>query len=291
MKILVTGANGLVGKELTKKLKSKKHTIIEFNKSNGKNILNEKTLQKEMKSVEVVIHLAGLLNGNDDEVWQTNVIGTKNVINCAIKNKVKKFIFLSSTGVYGSLNQMITETTSKKPENIYEKSKAEAENIILNYQEEINVNILRSAMILGPNKYWENMFKLLKKNFPLPCSGKNSFQIIYVKDLVNAIILLLEKGKSGEVYLISGKEKWTLKKFCEIAKSQINKNKNNKIYSIPASIAIFFGKILNIKILNENNIRHICKERNYSIKKIEKLGFKQKYNLKDAIKKTIKELG
>lgn len=289
MKIFITGSNGMVGKELVKKLKAKKHTVIEFNKSDNKNILDKIALKKEMKKIDIVIHLAALLDGSQKEVWETNVIGTKNVIEIAIEKKVKKFIFLSSTGVYGSFKGLINENTSKKPENDYEKSKAEAENIILNYQEQISVIILRSAMIMGANTYWKNMFNLLKKNYPLPCNGKNNFQIIYVKDLVNAIILLLQKGKSGEIYLISGEEKWNLKQFCETAKKEITKDKNSKINTIPSAVAIILGKLLKIKILNKDNIRHLCKERNYSIEKIKKLGYKQKYKLKDALNQTIKE--
>jgi nucleoside-diphosphate-sugar epimerase len=65
---------------------------------------------------------------------------------------------------------------------------------------------------------------------------------------------------------------------------------NDKVTSIPKFLAMIIGKIFRIKILNKENIRHLCKERNYSINKIEALGFKQKYKLEDAIKKTINEL-
>ncbi len=288
MKILVTGASGFVGKDLVKKLKKQKHKIIEFNSSDGNNIFDKKKLDEKMKNIDIVIHLAAKLDGDEKEILKTNVDGTKNVIDIAIKNNVKKFILISSTGVYGNTKSLVNEDSEKNPENTYEKSKLSAENIVLSYREKINVNILRSAMIFGPNKYWNNLFKILKKGFPLPCSGNNTFQIIYVKDLVNAIILLTKKGSNGEIYLVSGNEKWTLKEFCRYS-NKILKN-NKKLFTIPSSLAIIIGKILNIRILNKENIRHLSKDRNYSIEKIKKLGFKQKYPLKIAIKKTIKDL-
>jgi nucleoside-diphosphate-sugar epimerase len=287
MKILITGSNGMLGEEL-KKLIKKSNTIIDFNRSDDKNILSEKQLNHSMKKVDMVIHLAALLNGTNEEIYETNYIGTKNVFESAVKHKVKHFIFLSSTGVYGNTNEVINESTNKDPQTTYEKSKFDAEQYLLKNQEKINVKIIRSAMILGNNKYWRSMFCVLKKGFPLPCKGNNIFQIIYVKDLARAVNSVITKGKAGEVYLVSGKEKWTLKEFCKFAKKEMKKG--SFVFSIPKTIAIFFGKIFKIKIISESNIRHICKNRNYDITKIEKLGYEQKYSLEEAIIKTIKEM-
>lgn len=292
MKILITGSNGMLGNELKKSLKQKKHTIIEFNKSEGNDILSIKQLNHLMKKIDIVIHLAAKLDGEKEEIFRTNVDGTRNVLESAIKHKVKKFIFLSSTGVYGEIGNntydALDENSEKSPITYYEKSKLDAENLVLSKQEEIDVRIIRSSLILGNNKYWKNMFKLLKKGFPLPVNGKNWFSIIYVKDLVNAILVVIENGRSSEVYLVSGKEKITLKEFCKITKR--NLCKNSFVFSIPKKLAIFIGKFLKIKELNEENIRHLSKNRNYNITKIEKIGYIQKYSLEEAIIKTIKEM-
>lgn len=287
MRILITGASGFVGKELANNLK-KNHKITKYNISNGDNILDEKNLNQKMKNVDCVIHLAAKITGTKQEIWETNTVGTKKTINSAIKNNVKKFILLSSTGVYGDTFGLINENSEKKPITVYEKSKLECENIVLSRSNEINVNIIRSAMIFGANEQWKKMFLMLKNNFPLPCNGKNSFQIIYVKDLIEAIKIILKNGKPSEIYLVSGKEKWTLKEFCKYSKKELKKNQF--VLTMPKKIAIIIGKIFRIKILNKTNIRHLCKERNYNIEKITNAGFKQKYTLKKAIKKTIKEL-
>ena len=288
MKILVSGSSGFVGQYLVSELKNQKHEVVEFDITKGKNILNDNHLQENLKQVDVVFHIAAIVENDNPNLTKVNVEGTKKIITKAVENKVKKFIFLSSTGVYGFTKHVVDEKTPVHPENLYEKSKVEAENIVLSHQEEMQVCVLRSAMILGPNKYWSKMFRVLAKGLPLPTKGKNTFQIVFVKELVGALILLMKKGESGEIYLVAGKEKLTLKGFCSEVKGQLRKKK--KILTMPAFWALFLGKLLRVKILTRENIRHLSKERRYNTKKIEELGFKQKYTLKDAIIETIEDV-
>ena len=289
MKILVTGSSGFVGQTLIAELKNQKYEVIKFDISKGQNILNQQHLDKTFsKKIDVIIHLAAILENKNPKLWEINVEGTKKLIKTATKNNVKKFIFLSSTGVYGFTKQLVDENTPKNPENLYEKSKVKAEEIVLNHQEEIEVIVLRSAMIFGPSPYWAKMIRVLKRGLPLPTKGKNSFQIIYVKELVNSLIFLIKKGYSGETYLIAGKERPTLKGFCKEIKKVLGMKQ--KIYTIPPTLAIILGKILKIKLLNRENIRHLSKERKYDTKKIEGIGFKHKYKLEEAIVETIEDI-
>ncbi|MDD3083536.1 MAG: NAD(P)-dependent oxidoreductase [Candidatus ainarchaeum sp.] len=288
MKIFVTGSEGLVGKELINELENKGHEVIKFDFKKGQNILDKKKLGAYLKKIDVVIHLAGIINENNKKMWEINVEGTKNILEESINKKIKKFIFLSSTGVYGFTKGIVDENSELKPITKYEKSKYEGEQVVLNRQEEIHVNIIRSAMIFGKNDYWKKMITLLEKNFPLPCNGKNIFQIICVKELVNAIIQIIKTGEPSEIYLISGKEKLTLKEFCKKIKKELGKKEF--VWSIPETIAILFGNIFKIKILNKNNILHLKKQRNYCLEKIYKIGFKHKYKLDNQIKKIVKEI-
>jgi nucleoside-diphosphate-sugar epimerase len=283
-KILITGSNGFVGKKLIKELK--KYKIIEFDKNKNLDILNKKDIEKKMKDVNTVIHLAGIIDNQNKLLWDINVKGTENLIEIAKKNKVKKIIYLSSTGVYGFTKEKINEKTKPCPENEYEKSKLEGEKICL--KSKIPCTIIRSAMIFGPNKYWEKMIKLLKKDYPLPLDGKNTFQIIYVDNLTKLILKTVENKEKIGIYLASDKEKLTLIDFC----NQVKKNlgQTNKTKTIPTFIALIVGKIINNNLITKENIRHLAKERNYDIKKLNELDYNQKYSLKESIKKTIKEL-
>ena len=288
MHILVTGSHGLVGKEVISELKNRKHTIVEFDLKNKQNILTKTHLEKALKNIDLVIHLAGIIDNSNPDLWKINVEGTKNIIEESVKKRVKKFIFLSSTGVYGDTKHNINEDSEVHPQTIYEKSKYEAEQIVLNHQEELHVNVIRSAMIFGPNLYWKNMFKILKKNFPLPGSGYNKFQIIYVKELVRAMLTVIKNGEPGETYLVAGKEQWTLREFCKKSKGIMGKKEH--IWSVPGIIVILIGKILKRKILSKNNIRHLLKQRKYNLEKIESIGYVQKYPLLESIVETMEEL-
>jgi nucleoside-diphosphate-sugar epimerase len=288
MKILVTGASGFLGKELVSELKNKKHDVFEYSIDGGKDILNKIQLKENLKNIDTVIHLAAILDNNNPKLWEINVLGTKNIIEECATSKVKKFILLSSTGVYGETSATLNENSEVKPENLYEKSKYEAEQIVLNHQEELHVNVIRSAMILGPNTYWKNMFKILEKGFPLPCRGQNHFQIIYVKELINVILHVMDNGEPGEIYLASGKERWTLREFCKKTKGLLGKKEI--VWSVPAILLIIIGKITGKKIISTDNIRHLCKERKYDLTKLNSIGYIQTIHMEKAIMETIKKI-
>ena len=273
----------MVGRELKKVLS--KHTIIEFDSSTKDNILNEAHLKQKMKGVNCVIHLAGIIDNTNPNLWEVNVTGTRKVLQSAINAKVKKFIFMSSTGVYGVNNNLIDENTPIHPETIYEKSKAEGEKIVFEEKEKIEVNVIRSAIVLGANEYWKKMFHMLEKKYPLPLLGENHFQVIYSSELANAINTVLKKGKKGEIYLAAGKEKKTLNEFCNLVQEKLGLEK--KLIHIPSFLGVIFGKLFKIKLLTIDNIRHLGKERNYNTNKIYSIGYKQKYSLDEAIDKIV----
>ncbi len=285
MKILITGSKGMVGRELQKVLKG--HKIVEFDSTLNEDILNEEQLKKKMKGIDCVIHLAGIIDNSNPKLWEVNVKGTTNVLSAAINSKAKKFIFMSSTGVYGSTKGLIDEKTPITPKNNYEKSKAEGEKIVLYAKSKINVNIIRSAIVLGANDYWRKMFNMLEKKYPLPLDGKNTFQVIYSKELARTIAKVIQKGKNGEIYLVSGNEKKTLNEFCNLVQEELKLEK--KLVHIPQFVGIIAGKLFNIKLLTWDNIRHLGKERNYNISKLKKLGYKQKYSLREAVREIVKE--
>ncbi|VVB74405.1 GDP-L-fucose synthase [uncultured archaeon] len=289
MKVLITGSNGFIGKYVTEELLRKKHKVIEYDFVKKKNLFNKHDLITEMKNTDAVIHLAGMLEGNAREMWKLNVEGTRHVAEAAQKTKQKKLVFMSSTGVYGLTKGKVDEESEIHPENTYEKSKAAGERICMEVCGEMEVCIVRSAMVFGANNYWRRMFGLLREKYPLPCSGKNHFQIIYVKELAQAIVKVLEKGKNGEIYLIAGKEKPTLNEFCEIIQVELGLKKGIK--HMPTFISLIIGKLFGIKALTAENVRHLSKERNYDTRKIEKLGWSQKITLEKAMKEVVKDIG
>ena len=104
LKVFVTGSSGYLGKPLVEAL-SAKHNVVSFDIVDGKDVLNYSQLKESMKGCEMVVHAAAIpkpIEGKTfEDYFNLNCVGTMNVVKAAIENKVKRLIFISSTGYYG----------------------------------------------------------------------------------------------------------------------------------------------------------------------------------------------
>jgi nucleoside-diphosphate-sugar epimerase len=290
MKILVTGSEGFIGRELVKELTKLKHEVIGFDLSKGQNLLNERDLEL-IKGVDVVIHLAALLNEKETEelMHEVNVQGTELLLEKCVEFKVKRFIYLSTVGVMGNIQKTADESFPLKPRTKYEKTKALAEKKVNEFQELIPVTIIRSALVLGPNKYWKEIVSLVKKNFPLIGDGKNSFQLIYFKDLVSAIIFCLNNSETeNETFIVAEEKGKKLIEIYALIQKELGIKKNIRL------IPVFLGKLLALlkrdSLISLPYIERLTRKRSYSIEKIKSIGWKPRYSTEQAIKETIEAL-
>jgi nucleoside-diphosphate-sugar epimerase len=163
-KIIVTGGAGYVGSILVPQLLYSGYTVEVVDKLFfGNHLPNHPKLtiiNKDIRDVQelqgdIVIHLASIPNDpsaelNPEETWDINVLGTRNIIEKAIKGKVRKFIYASSGSVYGiSTIDNVTEYNELIPISIYNKTKMIAEELVYNRSCEIDAVILRPATICG----------------------------------------------------------------------------------------------------------------------------------------------
>jgi nucleoside-diphosphate-sugar epimerase len=288
MKVLVTGSTGFIGKKLVSKLKQRKHLVKEFSKETGNDVRNLNQVNSALKGMDTVIHLAAILDESHKDLMDVNVKGTENFCIACEKNKVK-LVFLSSVGVHGNEEKEITEKTEYNPLTKYEKSKMLAEKTVLSFQETTEVLVIRSALVLGANEYWKKIISLIKKNFPLIGSGNNIFQTIYIEELVQAIVFLTERTNgSGEIFIVSEKQKHSLKQVIEMIQEELGIKK--EIKTIPKIAGKILGLITRNPLLKNEYIERLNKTRNYSIQKLELMGWKPMYSTRGAIKETIKEL-
>ncbi len=241
MKLLVTGGAGFIGSCFIRHVlaKHKDYEIINLDKltyagniENLDDIKNDpryqfvkgdivdKNLAMELtSSVDVVVNFAAESHVDRSiegpEVFiETNVKGTLNLLQASLKNKVKRYLQVSTDEVYGTLGKTgyFYETTPLAPNSPYSASKASADMLVRAYFETYKMPnlITRCSNNYGPYQYPEKLIpffitKLLKgEKVPVYGDGLNVRDWLYVYDHCEAIDTVLNKGKEGEVYNIGG---------------------------------------------------------------------------------------
>jgi len=143
---------------------------------------------------------------------KTNVEGTQNLLDLALKFGIKKFVQISTDEVYGSLGKegKFREDSPLNPSSPYSASKAAADLLVSSYAKTYNlpVNISRCSNNFGPYQYPEKLIPLFiikalhNKKLPLYGDGSNVRDWIYVKDHCRAVDLVMRRGEAGEIYNI-----------------------------------------------------------------------------------------
>jgi len=243
MKSLVTGGAGFIGSNLVDQLVKLKHQVVVLdNLSNGKlsnleHIKNKiefinvdiskdaETIKKYFNDVDQVFHIAGLADmlpsiSNPNKYFQTNVVGTLNILQASKEAKVKKFIYAASASCYGNPEKYPTDEKCKiDTQYPYSLTKFLGEQLVMHWAKIYSMpNIsLRFFNVYGPRSSLKDAYssvfsiflsqKLSKKSLTIVGNGKQTRDFIHVYDLVDAIIKTAEKGKNGEIYNVgSGQE-------------------------------------------------------------------------------------
>lgn len=223
--VLITGATGFVGQVLREHISKKNFEIKVVTRQPQKlscptiNVgqINGLTDWKPaLEGVEVVIHLAAYAHVtqrsqiNTDTNYETNVLGTENLVKHCISANVKQFIFISSIGAVASFsNKPITEESPCIPDTIYGKSKLEAEKdlIYLTKNTDLTYTIIRPPLVYGRGNpgNMARLQKLIRRNISLPFAKiANQRSFIYVDNLVDAIITCIHHPKAhNQTFLVS----------------------------------------------------------------------------------------
>jgi dTDP-glucose 4,6-dehydratase len=244
-KLLVTGGCGFIGSNFIgywlKKYPNDK--IINLDKltyaghlsstkefKNSKNykfvkgdICDQKVVEKVIKNIEWVVHFAAETHVDrsikDPDVFiKTNVIGTKVLLDMALKYGVKRFHHVSTDEVFGELplgKGKFSETTSYDPRSPYSASKASSDHLVRAYYHTFGlpITISNCSNNFGPFQDTEKFIPRMITNIinggniPIYGDGKYVRDWLYVEDHVRAIELILKKGKVGETYLVGGQTK------------------------------------------------------------------------------------
>lgn len=233
----ITGISGFLGKNITLQLLEKDVKIVGFVLPNDKEISFyknypnvtlvegdllkkddvKKFLSTPHEGKKIVIHSAGYISTykrHDKRCMGINVNGTKNIVDVCLENKdVDKLVYVSSVDAIKRAegNEDIFEPkeyNEKEAIGVYSKSKTIASKYVMDACEKgLDASIAFPSVILGPNDPLSAPINVaLKKylNNKLPAVVKGGYDMVDVRDVANGIILISEKGKKGESYLLTG---------------------------------------------------------------------------------------
>lgn len=226
MKVLVTGSSGFVGKMLVNELEGRGHIVVPFDILTGQDILNEKQVEKAVKDVDAVFHIAAQADLTKITDLKTgkicndlNVLGTYNFAHaCAIHKKW--LIYASTCCVYGNShdpNLLEDEDHSvPTPNELYASSKLAGEHLIMGYGNSFDLpyTILRYGTIYGPGMrdalavcvFLDQAHQ--GKDITIHGTGKQERTQTYVGDIVEGTVLTLEHPESkGHIINITGHER------------------------------------------------------------------------------------
>ncbi len=226
MKISVTGATGHIGTNLIPALLNCNHEvrILFHNHDNPSfikdveviqgDILDPSCLDRFATQQEVIIHMAAKISieKKTPEAFKINTEGTRNILNAARKNGVKRLIHFSSIHSLKTdpLDRALDETRELNLESEfdYDRSKAMGEKMAMDAAgDKLEVIVLNPTAVIGPYDHWPSLLgraiiNLYKGRIPALVDG--GYDWVDVRDISEATLKAVEDGKPGEKYMLSG---------------------------------------------------------------------------------------
>lgn len=235
MKVLLTGVSGFIGCRTAEILAGRGHAMVATGRVETE---VEKTRVERLARAGVIVHAGTLLDshfaatlvnecdavihlaaaqheGNvpDSYFREVNVEGTRNLIEAAVSARVRRFVYGSTIGIYGSaVDGTLDEKSPPRPENIYQVTKLEAEKVVAQYSAKIETCIARISETYGPGDL--RLLKLFRGvdrgAFWILGSGQNLRQVIYVDDLADALLLAAtHPAAAGQTFVFAGNQVMT----------------------------------------------------------------------------------
>jgi len=314
VKILITGSAGYIGSALAMSLVKEEHSVVSLDnltRGNFKYLLNHYGKTSHLKlligdirnftdlrrvfesnrEIDAIVHLAAIpgierCKENPVDAIMTNVYGTYNVLETAIKYGISKIVFASSAAVYGDpIKTPIKEDHPLRPTNLYGVTKLAAEKLLYAYYKNygLSTTILRLGNVYGVGLYthWETVIPkfvrqaLTQQPLTIYGNGSQSRDFVHVLDVVQAIKLVLEadKGIAGETFNIASGKPTSVISVADMVRKIIKERFNEKVkivYLPPRK--------------GEPYIKDFC----LSIDKVKKrLGFKPRWTLEAGINQLV----
>jgi len=307
MRIYITGISGFLSINLVRYLLARGYRdiagidLVDFDYPERDQITflqgdirDAQAVKESMRAAEVVIHTAAALPlYSPEEIFSTDVEGTRILLQQALEYGVQRFIHISTTAVYGVPDHHpLYETDPMKGVGPYGQAKVMAEEICLEYRRKgMCVPILRPKSFVGPERL--GVFAIFYewasegRHFPMIGSGKNRYQFLDVEDLCQAILscMTLAEEQVNDTFNIGAAEFTTMKQDYQAVLDEAGFAK--RIIPFPAGLVVVILKLLEKLKLSPLYpwIYETASEDSFvSIEKAQKmLGFQPMYSNQDAL--------
>ena len=310
MKIIVTGGCGYKGTVLVPKLLEKNHHVTVIDTQWFGNYLpphpNLTIIKKDIREpnsiwfegCDAIIHLASVANDpcsdlNPKLSWEIGPLATMRLVELAIKNQVKQFIYASSGSVYGVNDaEKVTENLELNPISDYNKTKMVTERVLLSYQDKIITQIVRPATVCGVSPRMRldvsvNMMTMqaLVNGVMTVFGGDQVRPNIHIEDITDLYLFLLDHPEIQGVYN-AGFENLSILTIAKLVQKYVKADINITPSNDPRSYRLCSDKLLQTQYQSkktvENAIQEIVQhyhqgklqdeERYYNLKTMTKIG-------------------
>ena len=232
MRVFVTGGTGFIGGHVARKLRERGDDVRALVRTPEKgpaltelgcelvpgDLSDADAIRAGMQDCDAAIHGAamyevGIPASEHQAMYEANVIGTETVLRAALEAKLDRVVYISTVGAFGNTKEQVVDESYEHPgtgyTSYYEETKVEAHRLAkrLIADEGLPCVIVQPGGVYGPDDHsalGRQMNQFLAGKMPLMAFPDLGFNMVHVDDVATGVLLALDKGKTGEAYVLGG---------------------------------------------------------------------------------------